>query len=173
VASPPALALLGPLTALAAPGPRGPAGPRAGLVTAIALVAMRLAPQSRMPTSEIGTACGAALSSTTSCARRPGRGRGLRAIAMAPSAWSRSLPAPQLGFTAAACAVGLVVPLGAVAVAGGLGAPLVGAIGGATTGGPWIAALVAALATAGLVGLLAYQLYDLAAVSGLTPPPGA
>src|SRR5947207_10111789 len=57
------LALLGLFTVLAAAGTAMRlAGARAGVVTAIALVAMPLcALQSRMLTSEIGTACGASL----------------------------------------------------------------------------------------------------------------
>jgi hypothetical protein len=65
-----------------------------------------------------------------------------------------------------------VVPIGAVAAAGSLGIPLVGAIRRREPIAPWLPAAISTLAAIGLVALLAYQLYDLKTpYPGMTPPP--
>ena len=168
------LALLGLLTVIAAAGTAMRlAGPRAGVVTAIALLAMPLCTlQSRMLTSEIGTACGASLIIYGLVAL----GELRRPAALAALDGAVALVALAAGLVVAfyggGALLGLVVPLGAIAVAGGLGAPLVAAIRRREPIAPWILALAAALAVAGLVGLLAHQLYDLKPpYPGLSPPP--
>ncbi|HEX4421116.1 MAG TPA: hypothetical protein VH165_24530, partial [Kofleriaceae bacterium] len=170
------IALLGLFTVLAAAGTAiRLAGPRAGVVTAIVLLAMPLATlQSRMLTSEIGTPCGAALIiyglvALGSCRRGRGVARTAADLAVGAAALAAGLAA---GFYGGGVLLGLIVPIGAVAVAGGLGAPLVTAIRTRAPIGPAATALVAALATVALVALLAHQLYDLKPLyPGLTPPP--
>ncbi|HEY0477463.1 MAG TPA: hypothetical protein VGD37_08050 [Kofleriaceae bacterium] len=168
------LALLGLLTVIATAGTAMRlAGARAGVVTAITLVAMPLwALQSRMLTSEIGTACGASLILYGLVAlgdlRRP------TAVAAVDGAVALVALAAGgvLGFYGGGALLGLLVPIGAVAVAGGLGVPVVAAIRRREPIAPWIPALVAAAAAAVLAGVLAHQLYDLKVpYPGLTPPP--
>jgi hypothetical protein len=178
------LALLGLLTVLATAGTAiRLAGPRAAVVTAIVLLAMPLLVlQSRMLTSEIGTACGGALIVYGLVALgQIGRGRGRReAIAggvlhgaldmiVAAIALAAGL---ALGFYGGGALLGLVVPIGAVAVAGSLGVPLVAAIRRREALAPCAVALFATLVVIALAALLAYQLYDLRTpYPGMTPPP--
>jgi hypothetical protein len=170
------LALLGLLTVLAAAGTAMRlAGARAGVVTAIMLLAMPLlALQSRMLTSEIGTACGASLIVYALVALghpRAGAGLGLRVVDAVVAVVALAAGA-VLGFYGGGALLGLVVPIGAVAVAGSLGVPLVGAIRRRDPVAPWIPPALATLATIGLVALLAVQLYDLKTpYPGMTPPP--
>lgn len=188
------LALLGLLTVLAAAGTAMRlAGPRAGVVTAIVLLAMPLlALQSRMLTSEIGTACAASLivyglvalgqlgrarsglgAEAGGVVAGPRATRGARRAALDMIVAAIALAAGiALGFYGGGALLGLVVPIGAVAVAGSLGAPLVGAIRRNEPLAPCVVALLATLAVAGLIALLAYQLYDLKTpYPGMTPPP--
>jgi hypothetical protein len=88
------------------------------------------------------------------------------------------------GFYGGGALLGVIVPVGAIATAGGFGVPLIAAARRRQTTDttsaacepavPWPAALVAALAALaalGLIALLAHQLYDLKApYPGLTPP---
>jgi hypothetical protein len=180
------LALLGLFTVLAAAGTAMRlAGARAGVVTAITLIAMPLcALQSRMLTSEIGTACGASLIVYGLVAlgdlRRSGAGAATVAmIAIDAAVGLAALAAGVvLGFYGGGVLLGLVVPIGAVATAGSFGVPLLTrlrALGRSAPPVPWggsLVAVLAAIAAIGLVGLLAYQLYDLKPLyPGLTPPP--
>jgi hypothetical protein len=170
------LALLGALTVLAAAGTAiRLAGPRAGVVSAIVLLAMPLcALQARMLTSEIGTACGASLLiyglvALGGLTRRSAAA----AIADAAVALLALAAGAVLGFLGGGALLGLVVPLGAVAAAG-IGAGLPTAIRRRTPGtlGPAIIAALAALAALGLAALIAHQIYDLKApYPGMTPPP--
>lgn len=180
------LALLGLLTVLAAAGTAMRlAGARAGLVTAIALLAMPLcALQSRMLTSEIGTACGASLIIYGLVAlgdrrsRSPGDGDPGRLVALADRGVGlvAVVAGVAVGFVAGGALLGLIVPLGAVAAAGGFGAPLVASLWrrGAAAATPRATSAVAALAglaALGLVALVAHQIYDLKPLyPGLTPP---
>ncbi|HEX7836814.1 MAG TPA: hypothetical protein VF469_05090, partial [Kofleriaceae bacterium] len=159
------------------------AGARAGLVTTIALVAMPLlALQSRMLTSEIGTACGAALIVYGLVALGDlGRGAGAVATAIDGAVALVALTAGLvLGYYGGGVLLGLVVPIGAIAASGSFGISLLAATrrrsgGPSEPAVPWGTALVAAIAAVaalGLAGLLAHQLYDLKPpYPGLTPPP--
>lgn len=165
------LALLGLFTVLAAAGTAMRlAGPRAGVVSAIVLLAMPLLVlQSRMLTSEIGTACGASLIVYGLVALGHLRRPLVLDAAVATIALAAGV---AIGFYGGGALLGLVVPLGAVAAAGGVGVPLIAAIRRREPVGSWIAALVAALAVIALLGLLASQLYDLKTpYPGMTPPP--
>jgi len=182
------LALLGLLTVLAAAGTAMRlAGPRAGVATAIVLVAMPLLTlQSRMLTSEIGTACGGTLIVyglvTFGQLRRRSGADDVLAVAGVrswPSVVADAVVAALalasglgIGFYAGGALLGLVVPIGAIALAGSLGAPVVNAIRRREPVAPWIPPLVAALATAGLLAVLAYQLFEIKTpYPGMTPPP--
>ncbi|HMG55328.1 MAG TPA: hypothetical protein VK601_17645 [Kofleriaceae bacterium] len=174
------LAVLGLLTVLAAAGiAMRLAGARAGLIAAIALLAMPLcALQARMLTSEIGTACGGSLIVYGLVALGdPRRGRVGWAAAIADRAIALvALGAGvALGFTGGGALLGLVAPIGAVAAAGGFGAPLIAALRRRAPAAPWTTGLVAALAALAALGLLAviaHQIYDLKPLyPGLTPPP--
>jgi len=170
------LALLGLFTVLAAAGTAMRlAGPRAGVVTAIALIAMPLLTlQSRMLTSEIGTACGGSLIVYGLVALGHPRRAGA-ALAWALDALVALIAIAAgvaLGFYGGGALLGLVVPIGAVAVAGSLGIPLVTAIRRGDPVAPWIPPALAAVAALCVIGLLAHQLYDLKPLyPGLTPPP--
>jgi hypothetical protein len=77
-----------------------------------------------------------------------------------------------LGFFGGGALLGLLVPIGAVAAAGSLGLPLVGALRRREPWAGWLVPALATLAAAGLVALLAHQLYDLKTpYPGMTPPP--
>lgn len=170
-------ALMGLLTALATAGiAMRLAGARAGVIAAVVVLSMPLlALQSRMLTSEIGTACGGALLVYALVAlarlrapRVPGgpRGLALAAVDAGVSVVALVLGA-TLGFYGGGALLGLVVPIGAVAAAGGLGVPLVASIvrrEGAGRVLPHLPAALATLAVAALVGLLAHDLYDLVEV---------
>ncbi|MEJ7599282.1 MAG: hypothetical protein WKG01_15355 [Kofleriaceae bacterium] len=169
------LALLGLLTVLATAGlAMRAAGARAGIVTAAVVLAMPLLGlQARMLTSEIGTPCGAALIVYGLYAIvRPVRGRWLvMDLLLSVAALGAGL---VIGFYGGGALLGLVVPIGAVAAAGGLGAGLVIA---AIRRRPareiveQVPAALATLAVAGLIGVLAYQLYELRdPIGGITPP---
>jgi hypothetical protein len=178
------LALLGLFTVLATAGiAMRLAGARAGVVTAIVLVAMPLLTlQARMLTSEIGTACAGALIiyglvALGQLGRGRARsdvvsGRGIVTVIDALVAGIALAAGLVLGFYAGGVLLGLLVPLGAVAVAGSLGLPLVAAIRRGQPIAPSILAGLATLAVIAGIGLLAYQLYDLKTpYPGLTPPP--
>ncbi len=168
------LALLGLLTVLAAAGTAMRlSGPRAGVVTAIVLLAMPLLVlQSRMLISEIGTACGAALIIYGLVALGHLRRPAVPGVVDALVATLALAAGVVIGFYGGGALLGLVVPIGAVAVAGALGVPLLAAIRRREAIGWWIPALLATLAVIGLVGLLASQLYDLKTpYPGMTPPP--
>jgi len=190
------LALLGLFTVLATAGiAMRLAGARAGVVTAIVLIAMPLLTlQSRMLTSEIGTPCAGALIIYGLVALGQ-RGRGGARSGAVPGTEDDRVAGPSagkvavrlidalvagialaaglvLGFYAGGVLLGVVVPLGAVAVAGSLGIPLVAAIRRGQPIAPSILAGLATLVVIAGIGLLAYQLYDLKTpYPGLTPPP--
>lgn len=169
------LALLGLVTVLAAAGTAMRlAGGRAGVMTAIMLLAMPLlALQSRMLTSEIGTACGASLIVYALVALGDlGRAGSTRKLVDAAVAVVALVAGAVLGFYGGGALLGLVVPIGAVAAAGSLGLPIVGAIRRREPIAPWLPAVLATLAVGGLIAVLAVQLYDLKTpYPGLTPPP--
>ena len=174
-------AVLGVLTVLAAAGTAMRlAGTRAGVVAALVLLAMPLLTlQARMLTSEIGTACGASLLIYGLVALGPFASP-WRAAPAAP--WRAALDAAvaslavaagiAIGFYAGGALLGLVVPIGAIAAAGSLGVPVIAAIRRREPVARWLVPVIATLATAGLVWLLARQLYDLKTpFPGMTPPP--
>jgi len=174
------LALMGLFTVLAAAGTAMRlAGPRAGVVTAIMLVAMPLLTlQSRMLTSEIGTACGGALIvyglvALGQLRRRRAVPRAVVTIVLDVLIAVVALAAGLVfGFYGGGVLLGLIVPIGAIAVAGSLGVPIVGALRRGEPIAPWILAVLATLAAIGLCALVAHQLYDLKPLyPGLTPPP--
>jgi hypothetical protein len=160
-------AIMGLLTVLGAAGiAMRFAGARAGVLTAIVLLAMPLcALQSRMLTNEIGTACGATLLVYGLVAlSRLGAGYGTALAAVDAALAVAALVLGQyLGFAGGGMLLGLVVPIGAFAAAGLFGP--VRREGKSVMGVamPFIAAAVAAV----LVGLLVYELYQLQ-----TPKPG-
>jgi hypothetical protein len=122
--------------------------------------------QSRMLTSELGTACGASLIVYALVAlQRPYRGRGGLGLAADAAVSTVALAAGvALGFLGGGALLGLAVPIGAFAAAGALGVPFVVAAvrkGGLARAVPHIPALLATLAAAFLLGLLAWQLYDI------------
>jgi hypothetical protein len=191
------LALLGLLTVIAAAGiAMRSATPRAGVVTALVLLSMPLLVfQSRQLTSEIGTAAGATLLIY-----------GLVALSRPHRRWWLDMPLSLLAL-AAGCVlafygggalVGLLVPIGAFAVAGKLGVPFAIDVGRAARNGALVVArrvapklavgrerssyatgdnwpaLVATLMAIGIVSVLAYQLYSLVEPQpGMNPPQRA
>ena len=167
------LALLGILTVLALAGTAiRLAGARAGLLAGlIALSFPLLALQSRQLTSEIGTACGAALMIYALAAARF-RPTVLGAIDAAVGALAFAGGA-ALAFLGGGALLGLIVPLGAFAVAGATGAPLFIAVVRGLRGeaGPRIRVLIAWVLLIALVVLVARQIYDLRSpYPGMTPP---
>ena len=168
------LALLGLLTVLATVGiALRAAGPRAALVTCAVVLAMPLLGlQSRMLTSEIGTACGAALIvyGLFSLGRPARPGSVLFGLDLLTSTVALAL-GTVIGFYAGGALLGLVVPFGAVAAAGGLGVPLGISL---VKRRPWlehVPATIATIVAVGLVGALTYQLYELKdPIAGITPP---
>ena len=160
-------AIMGILTVLAAAGiAMRFAGARAGVLTAIVLIAMPLCVlQSRMLTNEIGTACGATLLVYGFVAlSRLGAGYGTVLAAIDAAIAVGALVVGQyLGFTGGGMLLGLLVPIAAFAAAG-VCAPVrregKSIVGMAM---PWVAAAIAAT----LIGVLVYQLYELQ-----TPKPG-
>jgi len=170
------LALLGVITVLAAAGTTlRLAGPRAAVLAAIALLAMPLcALQSRMLTSEIGTACGGALIVYGLVALGTLRGARARIAADAALAVVAVTAGVVLGFAGGGALLGLLAPFGAIAAAGAFGVPLIGALRGRAPAGPALVALCATLAALGLAALLAYQIYDLKPpYPGMMPPARA
>lgn len=156
------LAILGFLTVLAAAGTAlRTGGARAGAITGVVLLAMPLlALQSRMLTSEIGTAAGGTLLIYGLVAlSRPRRGLlllpdlVLSAVALAAGTY--------LSFRGGGVLLGLVPAIGAVAAAGGLGVPAVVALAKRRPLAEHIPGLLATLIAGGLLALLAYQLYSI------------
>jgi hypothetical protein len=167
------LALLGLLTVLVTAGiAMRMGGPRAGVVAGIIMLAMPLcALQSRMLTSEIGTACAAALIiygfTALSHLRRPYAIDG----AIAAAALALGIP---LAFVSGGALLGLTVPLGAVAIAGGFGLPVLlrASEGHEREALRHVPAMIATYAVIAVIALLAYQLYDLRdPYPGIVPPP--
>lgn len=166
-------ALMGLLTALATAGIAMRLGrPRAGLLAGLIVLAMPLlALQSRMLTSEIGTACGGALLVYSFLALgRLGSayGTALAAVDAAVSVGALVVGG-YLGFRGGGALLGLVVPIGACAAAGGFGVvPMIRREKILSA----IPALIATLVTVGLIALLAYQLYELKDPKpGMMPAP--
>jgi hypothetical protein len=182
------LALLGLLTVLATAGiAMRLSGPRAGLLTGLVLLSMPLLVfQSRQLTSEIGTAAGAALTLYGLLAIGT---RGPLAILDSFFGVASIVAGVAIGFYAGGALLGLLVPIGAFAVAHGLGFSLVRTLGRASRRGAvavgkrmhwkWAAgrevvhvapaqpideqlkAFLATLAMIGLAGLLAYEIYSI------------
>ncbi|MBL0217805.1 MAG: hypothetical protein IPQ07_28490 [Myxococcales bacterium] len=161
-------ALMGLLTALATAGIALRLGrPRAGVIAGLVVLSMPLLPlQSRMLTSEIGTACGGALLVYAFLAlARLGSAYGTALAAVDAAVSIAALTAgAYLGFHGGGALLGLVVPIGACAAAGGFGvAPLLRRERAANV----IPAMLAAAIVVTLIGILVYQLYSLK-----TPTPG-
>ena len=137
------LVLLGLLTVIATAGiAMRTSRPRAGIVTAIVLLSMPLLVlQSRMLTSDIGTACGAALviygflalRSAGDAARALFGGIRIRDFSVATIDTVVGAIALAggivIGFLSGGALLGLVVPIGAVAAAGKLGIPFIADVG--------------------------------------------
>ena len=194
-------ALLGLLLVLATVGiTMRLAGPRAGLIAALVLLAMPLfALQARQLTTEIGTAAGGALVLYGLVAL--GRPRGVLGVVDAVVSLAALAGGVVLGFCAGGALLGVLVPLGAYAAAHALGAGALGALGrglraaglrivrairpraaiGRTAGRigrddlvDQIKALLATLAVIVVIAWLAYQLYDLKQPEpGMVPPERA
>jgi hypothetical protein len=162
------LALLALVTALAVAGTAlRLAGPRAAVVTTLVLIAMPLLVlQARTLTSEIGTPCGGALLIYGAIAlgdRRPGAGRARAALDSVVAVLAIALGL-ALGFAAGGALLGVLVPVGAIAIAGGRARP--------PRLAPALVTIVATLASVAVIAVLAHQLYDLKPLyPGLTPPP--
>ncbi|MDB4955963.1 MAG: hypothetical protein JWO36_3532 [Myxococcales bacterium] len=177
------LALLGFLTVLATAGVAMRGGrSRAGVLTALVLVSMPLLVlQSRQLTSEIGTAAGAALIIYGLVAFGRATRLGIIESIVALAALAAGL---VFGFVSGGALLGVLVPIGAYAAAGGLGVPafrtLVRSMRGLVLRKPivrteedapvvdQIKVVVATIAMIAVIGVLAYQLYDLR-----EPQPGA
>lgn len=196
------LALLGLLTVLASAGlAMRFAGPRAGIIAALVLLSMPLLVlQSRQLTSEIGIAAGSALTLYGLVAVGT---RGPLSILDTFFGLVALAAGVVLGFVAGGALLGSLVPIGAYAVAHGLGFSLFRTARVATKRGAvaigkrmharWavgrdlpdvpdddiavadqVKALLATLLTLGIAGLLAYELYSLVEPQpGLTPPQRA
>lgn len=191
------LALLGLLTVLAAAGiAMRSIGPRAGVLAALVLLSMPLLVlQSRQLTSEIGTAAGITLIIYGLVAlARPARlwfvDLPVSVVALAAGV--------VLGFFGGGALLGLLVPFIAVAIAGAFGVPVLADLGRAARNA-WLfvarlvaprfavgrepskyrsaehwPALIATLATIGVAGVLAYQMYSLVEPQpGMNPPQRA
>ena len=164
-------ALMGLLTVLATAGiAMRFAGARAGVIAGLIVLSMPLLTlQSRMLTSEIGTACGASLivyALVALAGLGTARGAALAAVDAAVAIAALTCGS-VLGFYGGGALLGLVVPIGAFAAAGGLGVPAVAALVRRERMLAHVPALLATLVVTALVGLLAYQLYELK-----TPAPG-
>ncbi|HSD86361.1 MAG TPA: hypothetical protein VLB44_02565 [Kofleriaceae bacterium] len=192
------LALLGLLTVLASAGIAMRLGSsRAGIVTTLVMLSMPLLVlQSRMLTSEIGTAAGGALILYGFVAL--GERRGALGIIESAVALASLAAGIVLGFLSGGALLGLLVPLTAYAFGVGRGYLLFRTIGNALYDiglragrsmhmrwairdrQPFVAdrslaeqikVVVAALAGAAVLGVLVYQLYSLSQpVPGLQPP---
>ena len=136
------LALLGLLTVIATAGiAMRVARARAGIVAAIVLLSMPLLVlQSRMLTSDIGTACGGALIIYGFLALRSARDAATSLFAKRIGAFSVAVVdlivgsvalcgGIVIGFLSGGALLGLLVPIGAVAAAGKLGIPFVTDVG--------------------------------------------
>ena len=132
------LALLGLLTVIATAGiAMRTSRPRAGIVTAIVLLSMPLLVlQSRMLTSDIGTACGAALIIYGFLALRSAGDAARALIGVRMREFSVATVDTivgsialcgglVIGFVSGGALLGLLVPIGAIAAAGKLGVPFV------------------------------------------------
>ena len=181
-------ALMGLLTVLATAGIAMRLGrPRAGVIAGLVVLSMPLLVlQSRMLTSEIGTACGGALivygfvalgrlgsgygAALAGSPARRGPTMPVLALDAAVSAAALALGA-YLGFRGGGALLGLLVPIGACAAAGGFGVvPLVRREPVTTA----IPAMLATIAAGVLIAWLAYQLYSLETPRpGMVPPPRA
>ncbi|CAN5911733.1 hypothetical protein BH11MYX3_BH11MYX3_23940 [soil metagenome] len=168
-------ALMGLLTALATAGIALRLGrPRGAVIAGLVVLSMPLLSlQSRMLTTEIGTACGGALLvyAFVALARLGSAyGTALAAVDAAVSIAALTLGG-YLGFYGGGALLGLVVPIGACAAAGGLGvAPLFR--GERLTSA--IPAMIAGALALTLIGVLVYQIYSLKAPTpGMMPPPRA
>lgn len=166
-------AIMGILTVLGAAGiAMRFAGARAGLLTAIVQLSMPLCIlQSRMLTNEIGTACGATLLVYGLVAlSRLGAGHGTVLAAIdAAVAVAALVVGYYTGFGGGGMLLGLVVPIAGFAAAG-ICAPVRREGSGSVVGLalPFIAAGIAVA----LLGVIAYQIYDLQAVKpGILPAP--
>ena len=169
-------ALLGLITALAAAGIaiRGGGG-RAGVITVCALLAMPLMTlQSRMLTSDIGTACGSTLLvfALFGFARPNRRHLGVD-LACSGLALCCGIP---LAFAAGGGLLGLLVPIGAFAAAGSLGVPLITSALHFSEGKRFdrgaLVPLLATLVAIVIASVLAYEMYYWTEpYPGLTPPP--
>lgn len=166
-------ALMGLLTMLATAGiAMRLGGARAGLIAGVVVLSMPLLTlQSRMLISEVGTACGAALIVYALVAlSRLGAayGTALAAVDAAVAVVALVLGS-YLGFYGGGALLGLIVPLGAYAAANAFGIP-------SAVNRPWsirqtVPAIVAGLAAVSLLGMLAYQIYELKdPVPGMMPP---
>ncbi|MGE5185605.1 MAG: ArnT family glycosyltransferase [Acidobacteriota bacterium] len=195
------LALLGLIAVLATCGiAMRLAGPRAGVVSTLIVLSMPLlALQSRQLTSEIGTAAGGALIVYALVALGTLRGSLLRRTLDTCVAAVALTCGLELAFLGGGALLGLLAPVGAIAIAGALGLPALvtggralarGAIAlGGTLRPRWTAgrthapilrdgdpplgeqlvSLVAVLAALGVIVVLAYQLYDLVALVDVRP----
>ncbi len=167
------IALMGILTVLAAAGiAMRTLGARAGIVTAIVLLSFPLLVlQSRMITTEIGTACGATLIVYGLVAL--GRGRGALGIVEAVVALAALAGGCVLGFVGGGLLLGAIVPIGAFAAAGALGVPVVRSIIHRDRAAivEDVKALLATLLAIGAIALLAYSIYELRRpYPGMLPP---
>ncbi|MBL9018046.1 MAG: hypothetical protein JNL83_27925 [Myxococcales bacterium] len=167
-------ALMGLLTVLATAGIAMRLGrARSGVIAGLIVLSMPLlVMQSRMLTTEIGTACGGALivygfvALGRLGAAYGGAGRTSAVVLAVDAAVSVAALAlgSYLAFRGGGALLGLIVPIGACAAAAGFGvAPLVRREGVISA----IPGIVATIAAGVLVGWLAYQLYSLE-----TPRPG-
>ena len=166
------LALLGLLTALAIAGTTMRlAGPRAGLIAcAVGLSFPLLVLQSRQLTSEIGTACGASLVIYGAVALGTLRATALGALdgLLAALAVAAGL---YLGFSGGGALLGVIVPLGAVGLAGGLGIPALRARASWPRG---VVALIAGLLALAVLAILVHQIFDWTEPKlGVVPPQRA
>ncbi len=168
-------ALMGLLTALATAGIAFRLGrPRGAVITGLVVLSMPLLSlQSRMLTTEIGTACGGTLLVYAFVAfARLGSAYG---TALAAVDALLSIAALTIGgylaFHGGGALLGLVVPIGAVAASQGFGvAPLVRRERIMNA----LPALIAGAIALALVGLLVYQIYSLQTPTpGMTPPARA
>lgn len=182
------LALLGLLTVIATAGiAMRLSGPRAGILTGLVLLSMPLLVfQSRQLTSEIGTAAGAALTLYGLLALGT---RGPLAILDSFFGIAALALGVGIGFYAGGALLGLLVPIGAFALAHGLGVSFLRTVGRASRGGAisvgkrmhwkWaigrettneppaqpigeqLKALVATFAVVGIAALLVHEIYTL------------
>ncbi|MCE9574997.1 MAG: hypothetical protein K8W52_17740 [Deltaproteobacteria bacterium] len=140
-------------------------GPRAGLIAGgVCLSFPILVLEARQLTSDIGTPTAAALLIYAAVAfGRPARGAGRLALDLAIASAAAALGA-YLGWLAGGALLGLLVPIGAIALAGGLGLrPLTGprATDEPLVTAADVVAIAASLAAVGLIAWLAKDIYSL------------